>query len=331
MSDAMTPVERIVLAIFEAERIEALLAEAAMHNAALLVRARLTGMQDALAELPEEEDAPATPHPFAPIGAAVAEIDQRVASIAAARAEAEQPAADAAEASFLAKFDAVAEHAVSFGVDEDGNMVADLPDAEGEIRTVVLEAAPGPEPAPSPPEPAAPKRTPAPAPLTPEREALFRQLWGDLIRPMREVLDSLNALPGPQLTNVTRLYSIARALGLPSSRLEAADALRRERVQQAPPEPTMEQRRSHALALLREGHPQPVIVARSGMTAEAVRLLVREAEDNALALLRNGQLTTEEVVEQSALSPTRIIALREQVRKEPTAWRNRRAATRRGA
>lgn len=129
----------------------------------------------------------------------------------------------------------------------DGTLVLPLPlwAQPPEVATTPPEAAP-PAPAaplePAPPTPAA--LLPGSAPetrrlvaeakaqastnkrdrLTPEREALFRQLWPKAGIPVATILQRINALPGPGYGAPISMYSLATRLGLDPQRMAAEAA-----------------------------------------------------------------------------------------------------------
>lgn len=122
----------------------------------------------------------------------------------------------------------------------------DVAEAEAEAEEAApeppepAEAAPPAARAPDAPAEEPPPATtaqPAPAPdagphYTPERRALIAELWGDLSVSAADLLNRVNALPGPRIASSASLYQGVRTrCGLPGSRAAYAS----QRAQPAPP------------------------------------------------------------------------------------------------
>lgn len=91
-----------------------------------------------------------------------------------------------------------------------------LDEQAGGAWTPRAAAASTPAPTPAAPAPTPPREAPRDK-LTPEREALFRRIWLDPAKTVREVQAAVNALPGEPYSD-TAMYSLAKRLGMPTQR-----------------------------------------------------------------------------------------------------------------
>lgn len=89
------------------------------------------------------------------------------------------------------------------------------PPAPPPAQAAEEHSAPEPEASDAPPGERRPRNGRLAARLTPERAAVFAELWRDPSLRNREIRDRLNALPGLEIPGDPALYAMAERLGLP--------------------------------------------------------------------------------------------------------------------
>lgn len=216
-----------------------------------------------------------------------------------------------------------------------GPQVVSVEAVKTQAKKLGLRRADASQPAPAEAPAAAAPPAPKPAPpaatagaedelLTPARRDALAALWQDRGQTIPMIAEALNALPGREVKPGT-VHWLRQRCGLPSQRplgrATPAEVAKATLAAPAAPPPasTPEQALSRARALLREGHAEAAIVARTGLDVAAVRDLIARAEAMARDLLLGGHLTSDEIADAAGLPARAIRDLRAEIREARAA------------